>query len=1351
MKKFLSLVLALVMTMSLVTVSAGAKDFNDSDKISDIAYEEAVNVMSEMGIIDGYKDGNFQPQGTLTRGAAAKIIACMMLGKTTAESLGTQAAPFKDVPVGSTFAGYIAYCVESGIIDGYSDGTFRPGNTLTGFAFLKMLLTALGYDSAIEGYANNANWTVNVAGRAKQVGLLDGNDNFVGTKAATREEACLYAVNALQATLVEYSDKGSSITINGAVISTGASNATYVTSNVYDAATSINDTTDNVKNGWTVEFAEKYQPDLALKDTTDAFGRPAHTWTWKKAEIGTYVEYDKMVGEFTEKVTGKDLVDLLSKATIDDNTVYVYVDGETEKDVLTDAFFSDANMIKTNTEKVGETGNGVLTQVFLDTVEDEITVAIINTYLAQADEDYNEKTEDLDLTVYKIDNKGTKAAPAYVKTAKSTVGMTVEVEDFDIEDVSEDDLFLVTVAEGVIQTMEAPEVLSEASVDSFKLTSYVTADGTQYDYASTAMYDEEVLDQYDNSNMKDVTYNIILDPYGYLIGIELNEDPDQYVFLTGIDLGSSNLAAKNADANVIFLDGKMDTVTVNMKDSEFAAGTIDNGGENAQLNTWCTYTVNDSGVYTLEEVAGMTDKDAKPAVKVAQYAQNVTTGTVSINQKNVSLDGTPGDFSKVYGNDDTVYLNVELGENIEDRGGKFVRIIDDVESVSVGTKNVDIDVTNVLPDGKYAAPAAEIYTLYNKDGYIIAVVTIGENNGISSSYAYITSSSVNKEALTGSEWAWTREAVVDGKLVELKEVGTNLKILDELKEGVWYEIKYDADGNVRKVDASNITGINNYTGIPFAAGTKFVPEVADVQAAVNNFDTVLLFDNGNRDATTGTADDITALTYKNGTLYTNTDATKGFDVSANVQVVLALADKDGDPFDDVDDSYTGYAGLEKALKDMNANHEGFTAGRVELSAILKSGSATVIIINDKTPDGSVDTGDTTMDFDFTPVVTQRGTFLDVQANTVDPDGQEVYLGAWNWLVNNGYSVVSATNPSGTEWTFQVTKNNNLTVFTTNLITMVKVIENGVTKYYKAGTALDLPGDYFQWAGTSTRPVAGTIGVDTASAAGTADWTPTWGANGLYIWTNLYKVSVDSDGNATGATDKYYKIGDAIALSGGWYNVGTAAAPGTDYKTTTGVTMTATLKDTVIYDNYWHVTSTAITGGAAVDEYIIDGKASSALAAAAAYDLYAQNSDGTYVKLDGDGKIAAVKGNYSLIDAGFIRVNEAVTVTGIAVTDQLNGITINASVAPNTYIKKGVGSVTVNLSVVTNGNLTTGKIDIASATIGASDATITGTPLEIMDNGSSTLVVTSVSVSVPADVNTVTKGMADVALTLAVGA
>ena len=46
MKKFLSLVLALVMTMSLVTVRAGATDYTDSDNLTDVHFVEAVNVLS---------------------------------------------------------------------------------------------------------------------------------------------------------------------------------------------------------------------------------------------------------------------------------------------------------------------------------------------------------------------------------------------------------------------------------------------------------------------------------------------------------------------------------------------------------------------------------------------------------------------------------------------------------------------------------------------------------------------------------------------------------------------------------------------------------------------------------------------------------------------------------------------------------------------------------------------------------------------------------------------------------------------------------------------------------------------------------------------------------------------------------------------------------------------------------------------------------------------------------------------------------------------------------------------------------------------------------------------------------
>ena len=211
MKKFLSLVLALVMTMSLVTVSAGAKDFTDSSKIN---YKEAVDVMSAAKVIDGYAEGDFRPTNTLTRGAAAKIICNLILGPTTASALVADAAPYKDVPTTNTFAGYIAYCQKEGIISGYADGTFRPGNSLTGYAFMKMLLGALGYDAETENYTGN-NWSINVAKRALNIGLDDDLvGEFNGVKAVNREEACLYALNTLTADMVEY-DAKTTVSTNG--------------------------------------------------------------------------------------------------------------------------------------------------------------------------------------------------------------------------------------------------------------------------------------------------------------------------------------------------------------------------------------------------------------------------------------------------------------------------------------------------------------------------------------------------------------------------------------------------------------------------------------------------------------------------------------------------------------------------------------------------------------------------------------------------------------------------------------------------------------------------------------------------------------------------------------------------------------------------------------------------------------------------------------------------------------------------------------------------------------------------------------------------------------------------------
>ena len=997
MKKFLSLVLALVMTMSLVTVSAGAKDFTDSEDLSGEAYAEAVNVMSEMGIIDGYAGGAFQPQGTLTRGAAAKIIACMMLGKTTAEALGTQAAPFKDVPVGSTFAGYIAYCVESGLIDGYADGTFRPQGTLTGFAFLKMLLTALGYDSAIEGYTG-PNWTVNVMGRATQIGLTDGNDEFVGNRAATREEACLYAVNALQATLVEYADKGQEITVNGTVITTHPSVPTYITSSIAGAATSIDDTKDNTQNDYTVEFAERYQPDLELDRTIDVFGRPAHTWTWKGDEVGTYVDYDKLVVEYTTEVSGKDLYDELGKSTVEDYDFTITIDGETESKVLGDAYFTVKDLNKNNKDGVGATGDGVLTQVFEDTASKDVYIAVINTYLAKATDDYDEKKDEATFDVYGLD----KVSNTYVKTLtknEDKESFDVSAEDIALAaDVVENEVYLVTVADGEVQTLAKAEVVSDSEITAFKLGSSVTVDGTKYNYADTAEYDVEVLDQYtDNKvNLKDLTYNVYLDEYGYLIGVDLVETPNNYVFITGIDTAYSNLSNKTLDASAIFIDGSMDVIEVKAD-----KGDVPEASNDALVNSWCTYTVDKNGVYTLTEVASKISDDDD----VAQYAD--TTYTKTIDKKNISLPGGgAADYNKVYGNDATVYLTASIKEIMTGSNRSDI-IIDGVDSVTTGIKNANItpwnedgarkDAEGDIRTSKASGVASGVYTLYKENGYIIAAVVVGEDAAASKNLVYAHTSDVEMESYdkTSDEWTWTRKVISDGQEVEIKEVGDALTYLDTMDQYNWYQVKYNADNEVMNVEpASKALTLN----------ADYVTNIVNLEAAINGKeDTVLYTQTFPKDQPE----------MKGSTLFVTTKSTQGFFVAEDVNITLIqiVKNKQETSFE------TGVDELENIIDDLNEKNGTFN---YQISAILEDGAATSVVIYDMTntydrPSNPVETDDYNVDLvngsyeiDYhTKAANDDDTMLDLIVNDLVArgyDAREIEISQRNGIYN-----ITATN------------------------------------------------------------------------------------------------------------------------------------------------------------------------------------------------------------------------------------------------------------------------------------------------------------------------------------------------------
>ena len=177
-EKVLSLVLCVAMMLSVMVMSTGAVTITDADDISP-QYAEAAEVLTGMGIINGYEDDSFKPQQSITRAEVAAMIYRVATGDVEDEKADINAGAklFPDVDKDDWYAGYVNYCGDAEYIKGYEDDTFRADNDVTGFEVLAMILRALGYDSNKE-FTGPA-WTINVVSTATDVGMLKNLDNSV--------------------------------------------------------------------------------------------------------------------------------------------------------------------------------------------------------------------------------------------------------------------------------------------------------------------------------------------------------------------------------------------------------------------------------------------------------------------------------------------------------------------------------------------------------------------------------------------------------------------------------------------------------------------------------------------------------------------------------------------------------------------------------------------------------------------------------------------------------------------------------------------------------------------------------------------------------------------------------------------------------------------------------------------------------------------------------------------------------------------------------------------------------------------------------------------------------------------
>ena len=197
LKKVLALVLAFACAF---TMFAGAAFTDQADvKVDD----EVVNTLVSLGVVQGFEDGSFQPNGTVTRAQMAKMIYVLRTGNSDASAYNNDKTTFTDIN-GHWAAGYIKYCQSLGIIAGKSSTTFAPNLEVTAQEAAKMLLVTLGYDAEKAGLVGTG-WASKTNALADEAGLLeDVNTSF--TAACPRQYAAQLIYNTIFAKTVVLRD-----------------------------------------------------------------------------------------------------------------------------------------------------------------------------------------------------------------------------------------------------------------------------------------------------------------------------------------------------------------------------------------------------------------------------------------------------------------------------------------------------------------------------------------------------------------------------------------------------------------------------------------------------------------------------------------------------------------------------------------------------------------------------------------------------------------------------------------------------------------------------------------------------------------------------------------------------------------------------------------------------------------------------------------------------------------------------------------------------------------------------------------------------------------------------------------
>lgn len=207
MKSFKKSIVFLMVAALVFGTVAPAFAATPSDVVA-TTYEDAVGKLVALGIINGYEDGTFQPEKSITRAEFAKI-ACYVVGQQDAANLskGT-ATKFSDVSSTHWASGFVSVASNQGLLKGYPNGTFKPEANVTYAEAITILVRALGMSPVVEG---KGTWPANYMAKAAEVGMFDNVTGLTGNDNAVRGNIAKLSLNTMEQekwAASGYNDKG---------------------------------------------------------------------------------------------------------------------------------------------------------------------------------------------------------------------------------------------------------------------------------------------------------------------------------------------------------------------------------------------------------------------------------------------------------------------------------------------------------------------------------------------------------------------------------------------------------------------------------------------------------------------------------------------------------------------------------------------------------------------------------------------------------------------------------------------------------------------------------------------------------------------------------------------------------------------------------------------------------------------------------------------------------------------------------------------------------------------------------------------------------------------------------------